>query len=553
MPEFDITSPDGKKFRVTAPEGATQEEVLAYAQRQVAGRKQESVDPSEGGLPFRPFGVDTGLTMPQGLSRFAAAAGKAPADLWRGIKQRVGAESQEEIDAAQKIDAPLMKTGAGIAGNIFGNAGMLAPTAFIPGANTLTGAAIIGGGAGALQPTASGDSTAGNVALGAVGGAGGQAAGNALGRALRPVSSSLSPEEKALAEAAAREGIPLTAGQKTGSRSLQVAESVMENLPLTSGPQLAGKEAQQRAYTAAALRRAGMGGDSAAPEALAAQKSALGGTMERIAESNKLDFNQGLTDKLARIAGEAGLRGKSAAEPIESVIDRILAEVGKDGSMSGQAYQAWRQKLRPLSSGGGAESHYFSQIRRALDDAFNTQMEGAGSEAWKGANRQYANLKTIMQAAGGPGAQSATNQLSPAQLSAALRQAMGKEGVALGRGDLNELSRIGQVFVKDQIPNSGTAQRQFWQSMLTGGGGAGVGGIAALASGNDPMQGAAIGAAVGGTALAAPRIAQLLMNSKAGQKYLSEGAVALTDAERKSISTILRSAGIGALPALSAQ
>ena len=31
MPEYEITSPDGRKFRVTAPEGATQEQVLEYA------------------------------------------------------------------------------------------------------------------------------------------------------------------------------------------------------------------------------------------------------------------------------------------------------------------------------------------------------------------------------------------------------------------------------------------------------------------------------------------------------------------------------------------
>jgi hypothetical protein len=36
MPDYEITSPDGKKFVVTAPDGATQEQVLAYAQEQFA-------------------------------------------------------------------------------------------------------------------------------------------------------------------------------------------------------------------------------------------------------------------------------------------------------------------------------------------------------------------------------------------------------------------------------------------------------------------------------------------------------------------------------------
>lgn len=38
MPNYEITSPDGKRFQITAPDGATQEQVLAYAQSQFAGQ-----------------------------------------------------------------------------------------------------------------------------------------------------------------------------------------------------------------------------------------------------------------------------------------------------------------------------------------------------------------------------------------------------------------------------------------------------------------------------------------------------------------------------------
>lgn len=45
MPTYQITAPDGKKLRITAPEGATQEQVLAYAQQNYKG--QQAAQPKE--------------------------------------------------------------------------------------------------------------------------------------------------------------------------------------------------------------------------------------------------------------------------------------------------------------------------------------------------------------------------------------------------------------------------------------------------------------------------------------------------------------------------
>lgn len=54
MGQFIVTAPDGRKFEVTAPDGASQADVLAYAQRQVAGQK--------------PVGMSNDLKKPQGMS-----------------------------------------------------------------------------------------------------------------------------------------------------------------------------------------------------------------------------------------------------------------------------------------------------------------------------------------------------------------------------------------------------------------------------------------------------------------------------------------------------
>lgn len=40
MPRFEITAPDGRKFEVNAPEGATEQDAIAYIQQQEAARAE---------------------------------------------------------------------------------------------------------------------------------------------------------------------------------------------------------------------------------------------------------------------------------------------------------------------------------------------------------------------------------------------------------------------------------------------------------------------------------------------------------------------------------
>jgi hypothetical protein len=116
----------------------------------------------------------------------------------------LGLASQNEVDDTKKRDAQLMDTGAGMAGNIGAN--LL--TALIPGGNTVKGAALIGGGLSALQPTATGESRLQNAATGAGLGAGGAVAGKMIGKGLEAAKGRMATlaakvEAKAAADAAA--------------------------------------------------------------------------------------------------------------------------------------------------------------------------------------------------------------------------------------------------------------------------------------------------------------------------------------------------------------
>lgn len=165
MPRFEITTPQGARFEITAPEGVNEAQVMRFAQGEID--MQRLADPT------------AGLS---GFEKAFAGYGKAVPDLARGIGQIFGLVSREDVAEARKRDEPLMRSGAGLAGNIAGNIAALIPSAAIPGAATIPGAAAIGASIGAIQPSISGSETITNIGLGGLLGAGGQKVAQSLAR-----------------------------------------------------------------------------------------------------------------------------------------------------------------------------------------------------------------------------------------------------------------------------------------------------------------------------------------------------------------------------------
>ena len=130
-----------------------------------------------------------------GMQKFGAGYGKAAADTGRGLSQIIrglgpqyaasadffGLPGQEQVDEAKRMDAPLVASGSGMAGNITGNVVNALPTVAFGGG--LPAAAMTGGAMGFIQPVASDESRMLNTAIGA--GAG--AAGNVVGKGLQAI------------------------------------------------------------------------------------------------------------------------------------------------------------------------------------------------------------------------------------------------------------------------------------------------------------------------------------------------------------------------------
>jgi hypothetical protein len=297
-------------------------------------------------------------------------------------------------------------------------------------------------------------------------------------------------------------------------------ESQLEQLPFTSGPQRAIREDQGRDFIRAAMRRAGENADDTMPGTINAARERIGGTIGQIANRNTLRFTPQLQAELQQIEDSLRFIPPEAAGPVRARIEQLRgmaspsAAPGVDPTIPGASYRMMDSQLgRSIrSTSNGDLRAALGDIRERLRTAMDASISPSDAQEWQQARRQYANLMNIATAAGRAGGGAAEGMMSPVALRQALDQSTGR-GYAFGRGDLNELARIGQAVIKPPS-DSGTAGRTYANNILTGslvGGGAGSG----------AMIGGPLGAAAGAAgSLALPRLAQMLMNSQAGQAYL---------------------------------
>lgn len=402
-----------------------------------------------------------------------------------------------------------------------------AATVLMPAAGLAQTARVGGLTQGAAQALAS--QPAMQVAAGAVGGGVGEATGDPLlgtaaafatplvagaaRRAITPVQAPVDPERARLAAAAAAEGIPLTAGQRTGSRALQNVEGAFATLPTTAGPQARLATEQAEAFTAAALRRAGAGGSRATPEVLDAAQTRIGGTIGSIADRTTAQLSPAVQQRYLDLVDDVS---RNAAPEVRNQVtnrlDDIMQLAREGGTMEGRAVRELDSAIgRQIQGAQGDLRRYLRDAQGVLRDAMTAGATREDARALRDARRQYSNLIRVENAMASPGAAAAEGLLSPNALRAATAQG-DRRGYALGRGEMNELSRIGQAFIRSGVPNSGTAERTLMANLLTGGG---VGGGAVML-GAEPVTAAATAA----TTLLAPRAAQAAYNSPWMQRWI---------------------------------
>lgn len=145
-----------------------------------SGRSYDYTDsgPVPSGNPRAAYSPVAGNNWAQ---NFGLGYGESVYNIGQAIGQDVGLVSSQDVQNSRELSAPLNAAKGSGWGRAVGTGATLLPAAFIPGANTLGGAAAIGAGSSMLlQPTTSLGERAINTGVGAAGGAAGLLAGRLI-------------------------------------------------------------------------------------------------------------------------------------------------------------------------------------------------------------------------------------------------------------------------------------------------------------------------------------------------------------------------------------
>ena len=351
----------------------------------------------------------------------------------------------------------------------------------------------------------------------------------ALRGVISPGLSQLNAEQQRLAQTLLGRGISLTPGQQSGSKMMQVMESTLDRLPLTSGPQNAVRTEQRQQFNKAVLGEMGVTGETlATPEVI---NQSLDNTWNRISGvygRNNFTVDAPAMQGVQQLADEMRwLYGSDVQKALGGHITELLNKIrpGPQGGyiVEGEAFQkldsALSKRIRETSDGDLRSR--LTDLRTTLRDSMdNSILHGGTPEdaaTLAEARRHYAVGKEIQKVINTPTLDAIAGDISPAQLARVVASGSGQH-FATGRDALRDLAAGGKMFIKDNIPNSGTNERSMMTHLLTGGM-FGSGGWS-MAGGN-PFTGALMGA--GGVAL--PRLVQMAYQSRLGDRFARNQAL----------------------------
>ena len=389
----------------------------------------------------------------------------------------------------------------GLAGGIAGTVGE-----FIGG-----GSGIGMGIAGGIGSELAGKATEGTAlepyarVAGAV--AGPIAASGAAALAKRVVSplGGVDPERLKMVKILEEFGVPVTAGQKTGSQALRKAEGA-------TGAGQSAMAAQSDDFTRAALKTIGTDATRATPEVLAASAARIGGEFDDVLRGvDVVPDATAVTAMSEAMETYRTLAPKGTTVPLVGAINKEMVRSFRSGNpIPATTLATWRSNLSKLTtSADTATREAASAAIEAVDNATSSALVATGNPDAVArlvtARGQWRNYLAIQKAASRAGENTALGIISPSSLRNEIAN-QGRAAIATGRrGDIGALARAGEAVIKP-LP------------AVTAGGVRSIPGIGPILGG---MAGSAVGGPMGAAVgMVAPYVAQGAAMLAPVQRYL---------------------------------
>lgn len=329
----------------------------------------------------------------------------------------------------------------------------------------------------------------------------------------------INPLRRDLAEKAVNQfGIPLRGSQISERPFAKYLDSVVGKMPMSGMG--ASNDAQQTAFTRAVAGTMGADADNLTPKVMSDIRTNLGKTYDAVLDRMNVDASP-LVKSLGDIEHSAPqyLTDQEAA-PIKKQIDNILGMIDENGVIPGKSYKALLAKGSPLdraaSSSNSNIRNVAQDIESSLRGAAMASADPADAAILRQTDLRWKNMRTIQDLAAKAGIE---GEISPAALLTAVKKSY-KDMAYSGAGDLGDLAKIGQEFLKEP-PSSGSGERIALYELLHGLGKTGVAGMVGGAAAMAPLD---AGLTLGGTLAAGRGIGSVLTSDWYRNRLLQAAA-----------------------------
>lgn len=223
-------------------------------------------------------------------------------------------------------------------------------------------------------------------------------------------------------------------------------------------------ENQLKKFTQAVSKSVGLDTDKLTVESINDAFTNVGKEFDNLTKGKTFTMNddvaQGLNDILT--VAESGGYGADGVKLYSQYVKDLGAVVGQDGVVDGNTLAKLRAKLNAV--GRKASDQNAKALANELESTISDFITDGSPEALRQAKYRYKNLLAIEPLAS---KDQLGGQISPSQLLGRVRSVYKRQFSRGQAGELGDLANIGQ-YIKETIPNSGTAQRTGARALLTG-------------------------------------------------------------------------------------